>query len=71
MFPALRERLLDRLDLLVELGTLGEYGIGEDGYPLALEPECERPGPVPARTRGECLPPAAPRPRRGSSRPRA
>ena len=70
MFPALRERFLDRLDLLVELGTLGEYGIAEDGRPLALEPECERPEQG-SRARGECLMPPTPRPRRGPSRPRA
>lgn len=48
MFPAMliqravaRRRfgggLLDRLDLVVELATLGEYGLAEDGLPLALQ----------------------------------
>jgi len=41
MFPRLRHRfgsaLLPRLDVLVELSTLGAYGVGEDGRPLLLE----------------------------------
>jgi hypothetical protein len=40
VFPRLRHRIgtaaLDRLDVLIELSTLGEYGLGEDGRPLAL-----------------------------------
>jgi hypothetical protein len=42
MFPRLRQRIstavLDRVDLVVELSTLGEYGLGEDGLPIAAEP---------------------------------
>ena len=41
MFPRLKQRLgtaaLERLDVLVELSTLGEYGLAEDGRPLALD----------------------------------
>jgi hypothetical protein len=36
MFPALRHRLLSRIDLLVELSTLGEYGVDERGAPMPL-----------------------------------
>jgi len=44
MFPRLRQQLLARVDLLVELATLGEYGVDEDGGVMALDPE-----PSPAR----------------------
>jgi hypothetical protein len=41
MFPRLKQRLgtaaLGRLDVLVELSTLGAYGLAEDGRPLALD----------------------------------
>lgn len=40
MFPRLKQRLgsvvLDRMDLLVELSTLGEYGLAEDGLPVRI-----------------------------------
>lgn len=40
MFPRLRQRLgkavLDRIDTLVELSTLGEYGLAEDGLPVPI-----------------------------------
>jgi hypothetical protein len=39
MFPRLRRQLLARADLLLELSTLGEYGIDEDGRPMALAGE--------------------------------
>lgn len=44
MFPRLRQQLLARVDLLVELSTLGEYGVDDHGIPMALDPE-----PTPAR----------------------
>jgi hypothetical protein len=37
MFPRLRQQLLARADLLVELSTLGEYGIDEHGRVMALD----------------------------------
>lgn len=46
MFPRLRQQLLARADLLVELATLGEYGVDEHGAVMPLEPE---PEPTPAR----------------------
>ncbi len=60
MFPALSQRLttrfLSRLDVIVELSTLGQYGIAEDGLPLALEAEgCDR-SPVRSRSRDLCAP---------------
>ncbi len=56
MFPRLGQRLstavLDGLDVAVELTTLGEYGLAEDGRPLALEPE--RHGSPFDRSRDDC-----------------
>jgi hypothetical protein len=37
MFPRLRQQLLARADLLVELATLGEYGLDDEGRAMALE----------------------------------
>ena len=55
MFPRLRQQILARVDLVVELSTLGEYGIDERGGLMALEPCAERFGPArPARTRDLC-----------------
>ena len=52
MFPHLRKRLgprlLDRLDLLVELSTLGEYRLAHDTSAAAFVP----------RSRGDCAPTA-------------
>lgn len=39
MFPHLRQQLLARVDLLVELSTLGEYGVDERGGVMRLDPE--------------------------------
>lgn len=39
MFPALKDRILARVDLLVEFSTLGEYGVDEHGALMALERE--------------------------------
>lgn len=61
MFPRLRQRigttLLDRIDLALELSTLGAYGLGEDGRPLAIDyqPAASRSvAPAIARTRDRC-----------------
>ena len=65
MFPRLRQRLapslLDRIDSVLELGTLGEFGLAEDGMPLALSsaPRAERashtvPAPAVRRPRDTC-----------------
>jgi hypothetical protein len=53
MFPHLRQQLLARIDLLVELSTLGEYGIDEQGGVIRLDPEptALRAGP---RVRDRC-----------------
>lgn len=52
MFLSLTQRLgfraIDRLGLLVELSTLGEYGLGPDGV-VTLGPAEERVGPPPSR----------------------
>jgi hypothetical protein len=53
MFPRLRQRVLARVDLAVELATLGEYGIDEHGAVMRLDP-----GPTPSglspRTQDRC-----------------
>jgi hypothetical protein len=64
MFPRLRQRLapavLDRIDSVIELGTLGEFGLAEDGLPLRLTSEasadtCVRvPAPPVRRSRDFC-----------------
>ena len=53
MFPHLRQQILARVDLLVELSTLGEYGVDEQGGVMRLDPEpaVVRPGP---RVRDRC-----------------
>ena len=53
MFPHLRQQLLARVDLLVELSTLGEYGLDDQGGVMRLdaEPTAARPGP---RVRDRC-----------------
>ena len=52
MFPRLKRQLLARADLLVELSTLGEYGLDERGDVMALDPEIAvRPA---ARRRDRC-----------------
>lgn len=55
MFPTLKQRALARVDLLVEVATLGEYGVDEHGRPMELDarPEPEAAGPS-ARTRDRC-----------------
>ncbi len=48
MFPQLRQRigtaLIDRIDLLVEFSTLGEYALADDLRPVALCAESGSPG---------------------------
>lgn|GEM_PF-6212067 len=36
MFPRLRQQLLARADLLMELATLGEYGVDERGAVMEI-----------------------------------
>ncbi len=61
MFPRLRQRLgstvLDRIDVLVELSTLGEYGLAEDGLPIAIGAGEGPPGGSPAVSRPPYPPP--------------
>jgi hypothetical protein len=60
MFPRLRQRigtaLIDRIDLMVEFGTLGEYALADDLRPVAMH--ADRPhadaSPAPARVRDDC-----------------
>lgn len=59
MFPRLRQQVLARVDLLVELSTLGEYGIDEHGKAMTLNPEpalCPQPDParIAPRLRDDC-----------------
>jgi hypothetical protein len=51
MFPRLRQQILARVDLIVELSTLGEYGVDEDGRAMELDPAPTRLVP---RLRGRC-----------------
>ena len=44
MFPRLRQQILARVDLVVELATLGEYGVDGEGKPMPLDLD-----PAPAR----------------------
>lgn len=53
MFPRLRQQLLARVDLLVELSTLGEYGVDESGKVMTLEPEPAA-TPLAPRVRDRC-----------------
>ncbi len=43
MFPGLRQRIgtaiVDRIDLMVEFSTLGEYALAEDLRPVAMHGE--------------------------------
>jgi hypothetical protein len=53
MFPHLRQQILARVDLLVELSTLGEYGVDEQGGVMRLDPE-PTPTRVAPRVRDRC-----------------
>jgi hypothetical protein len=53
MFPRLRQQLLARVDLLVELSTLGEYGVDEHGGVMTLEPD-SNPVRLAPRVRDRC-----------------
>jgi hypothetical protein len=53
MFPRLRQQLLARADLLVELSTLGEYGVSDRGELMTLDPE-RSPAPLAPRVRDRC-----------------
>lgn len=60
MFPRIRTRispaLLGRVDRLVELSTLGGYGVDEGGRLMALDPEAAAAAPSApaARVRDDC-----------------
>jgi hypothetical protein len=57
MFPRLRQKIgaaiVDRIDLMVEFSTLGEYALADDLRPVAMhaEPVVE---PSRGRPRDEC-----------------
>jgi hypothetical protein len=59
MFPRIKDKLLARADLLVELTTLGEYGLDESGRPMALEGyDCgDSSNQPPLRQRNRCAEP--------------
>jgi hypothetical protein len=56
MFPRLRQRigtvLIDRIDLLVEFSTLGEYALADDLRPVAVH--ADTPVPRGRRSRDDC-----------------
>ena len=56
MFPRMRQRigtvLIDRIDLLVEFSTLGEYALADDLRPVATHAEV--PAPSTRRSRDDC-----------------
>jgi hypothetical protein len=74
MFPRLKQQLLARADLLVELSTLGEYGVSERGELMELAP-APTPAPLAPRGRSRCDEPhlggrcASARDRAASARP--
>lgn len=79
MFPRIRQTVLARADLFVELVTLGEYGLDEHGAPLALRaagPELEPAGaslvpqPRGSRTPAGVSPSQRPQPADCASTPR-
>lgn len=53
MFPRLKQQVLARVDLLVELSTLGEYGVDEQGRVMTLDPEPTA-VPLAPRVRDRC-----------------
>ena len=56
MFPRMRQRigtaLIDRIDLLVEFSTLGEYALADDLRPVAMH--ADTPAPSARRSRDDC-----------------
>ena len=56
MFPRMRQKigtaLIDRIDLLVEFSTLGEYALADDLRPVPMH--AETPAPGARRSRDEC-----------------
>lgn len=59
MFPRLRQKLgtalVDRIDVLVEFSTLGEYALADDFLPVAMHADgCSQRPTVPAPMR-DCL----------------
>jgi len=53
MFPQLKQRLLAKVDLLVEFSTLGEYGVDEHGAVMTLDAQ-PTPMPLAPRVRDRC-----------------
>ena len=47
-----RHRLIDRIDLLVEFSTLGEYALADDLRPVAMH--ADTPAPSGRRSRDDC-----------------
>jgi hypothetical protein len=60
MFPGLRQRIgtaiVDRIDLMVEFSTLGEYALADDLRPVAMHGERRHVEPArpSRRTRDDC-----------------
>ena len=56
MFPRMRQRigtvLIDRIDLLVEFTTLGEYALADDLRPVPMH--ADTPAPSARRSRDDC-----------------
>ena len=56
MFPRMRQKigtvLIDRIDLLVEFTTLGEYALADDLRPVAMHADV--PAPSGRRSRDDC-----------------
>jgi len=56
MFPRLRQRigtaLIDRIDLMVEFSTLGEYALADDLRPVPMH--ADTPAPTGRRSRDDC-----------------
>ncbi|MEX2023918.1 MAG: hypothetical protein WD993_02440 [Thermoleophilaceae bacterium] len=58
MFPRLRQQLLAHADVVVELATLGEYGVDERGALMPIDPPVVSAAP---RGRDRCRDPRAAR----------
>jgi hypothetical protein len=73
MFPRLRQRIgtaiVDRIDLMVEFSTLGEYALADDLRPVAMH--ADRPLEAASPARAGAVDPSCSRPRDDCSRPEA
>ena len=58
MFPRMRQRigtaLIDRIDLMVEFTTLGEYALADDLRPVAMHSDTPAPAGRRSRDDGPC-----------------